>query len=73
MRLYAVLRLLLACFFLYFAWPIIPTAVTSTEAMFWGMWLVLFLLVVGSNSATLLQMTEPPSMEQDRQRLRQRL
>lgn len=73
MRLYAVLRLLLACFFLYFAWPIIPTAVTSTEAMFWGVWLLLFLLVVGSNSATLLQMTEPPSMEQERPRQRQRL
>lgn len=73
MRSYAVLRLLLACFFLYFAWPIIPTAVTSIEAMFWGMWLVLFLLVVGSNGATLLQMTEPPSMEQERPRQRQRL
>lgn len=73
MRHYAVLRLLLACFFLYFAWPIIPTAVTPIEAMFWGIWLILFLLVVGSNSATLLQITEPPSMEQDRTRQRQRL
>lgn len=73
MRHYAVLRLLLACFFLYFAWPIIPTAVTSTEVMFWGMWLILFLLVVASNSATLFQITEPPSMEQERTRQRQRL
>ncbi|WP_404453551.1 hypothetical protein LG329_03795 [Virgibacillus necropolis] len=73
MRHYAVLRLLLACFFLYFAWPIIPTAVTSLEAMFWGMWLVLFLLVVAANSATLLRITEPPSMEQERTRQRQRL
>lgn len=41
--------------------------------MFWGMWLVLFLLVVASNSATILQITDPPSMEQERTKQRQRL
>lgn len=73
MRHYAVLRFLLACFFLYFAWPIIPTAVTSTASLFWGLWLVLFLLVIASNTATILQITEPPSMEQERTRSRLRL
>ena len=57
MRHYAVLRLLLACFFLYFAWPSIPTAVTETAALFWGLWLILFLLIVAANSATILQIT----------------
>ncbi|ASK62972.1 hypothetical protein CFK37_12875 [Virgibacillus phasianinus] len=73
MRHYAILRLLLACFFLYFAWPVIPTAVTSTAVLFWGMWLVLFLLVIAANSATILRIMEPPSMEQERKRQLQRL
>lgn len=70
MRHYAVLRLLLACFFLYFAWPHIPLATDKFEIMFWGVWLGLFLLVFGSNFATLLQITEPPVMEQERVRER---
>ncbi|WP_430784814.1 hypothetical protein VBD025_09460 [Virgibacillus flavescens] len=72
MRHYAVLRLLLACFFLYFAWPSIPVGVTEVAALFWGIWLVLFLLIVAANSATILQITEPPSMEQERLKDRQR-
>ncbi|MGY0693079.1 hypothetical protein ACW2QC_09865 [Virgibacillus sp. FSP13] len=71
MRHYAILRLLLACFFLYFAWPLIPQATTQLEGIFWGAWLILFLLVVGANLSTLLRMTNPPVMEQERERIRQ--
>lgn len=70
-RHYAILRLLLAGFFLYFAWPVIPYATTSLELTFWGIWVLLFLLVVGANLATLLQMTRPPVMEQEYKRRRQ--
>lgn len=70
-RHYAILRLLLAGFFLYFAWPVIPYATTSLELTFWGIWVLFFLLVVGANLATLLQMTRPPVMEQEDKRRRQ--
>ncbi|QKY71655.1 hypothetical protein [Lentibacillus sp. CBA3610] len=72
MRHYAILRLLLAGFFLYIAWPVIPSAITQEAVLFWGMWLGFLVLVVGSNFATLLQMTEPPVMEQERTETRQR-
>ncbi|SHF78613.1 hypothetical protein [Ornithinibacillus halophilus] len=62
---YAILRLLLAGFFLYFACPLIPEATTTLEYYFWGAWLVFFLLVFGANLATLLRMTKPPVMEQE--------
>lgn len=71
LRHYAILRLLLAGFFLYFAWPYIPQATSPLEMLFWGVWLLLFLLVIGSNFATLLQMIEPPVMEQERERMRE--
>ncbi|MFC4556677.1 hypothetical protein ACFO3D_00465 [Virgibacillus kekensis] len=72
MRHYAILRLLLAGFFLYTAWPMIPGAATQAELIFWGVWLVFLLLVVGANFATLLRMTPPPVMEQDRTGVRKR-
>lgn len=72
MRHYAILRLLLAGFFLYIAWPVIPDAVALEAVLFWGLWLGFFLLIVGANFATLLQMTDPPVMEQERTRTRQR-
>ncbi|MDY0405340.1 hypothetical protein P5G51_007965 [Virgibacillus sp. 179-BFC.A HS] len=68
MRHYAILRLLLALFFLYFAWPFIPQASSQLELAFWASWLVFLLLVVGANLATLLQMTKPPIMEQKQMR-----
>ncbi|GAB3065239.1 hypothetical protein GCM10027286_30850 [Virgibacillus ainsalahensis] len=71
MRHYAILRLLLAGFFLYFAWPAIPYATSAAELIFWGTWLFFFLLVVGANFATLLQMTKPPVMEQEEVKQRQ--
>lgn len=73
MRHYAILRMLLAALFLYFAWPAIPEAVTQLEKLFWGFWLGLLFLVIGANFSTLLQMTSPPVMEQERSRERQTL
>lgn len=73
MRHYVILRLLLAGFFLYFAWPYIPKASTQLEWVFWGVWLVLFLFAFGANLAALLQMINPPVMEQERVRKRQTL
>lgn len=67
---YALLRLLLAGLCLYFAWPYIPQPSSLLEMAFWGVWLFLFLLVVGANLATLLQMTTPPLMEQEREKVR---
>ncbi|MFC3040108.1 hypothetical protein ACFOGI_07570 [Virgibacillus xinjiangensis] len=67
---YVVLRLLLAGFFLYMAWPHIPVAASALEVMFWGGWLVFFLLTVGGNLAALLQMISPPVMEQEETRRR---
>lgn len=64
----SILRLLLASFFLYFAWPLIPQAVTNIEFTFWGIWLVFFLLVIGANLATVLQLNKPSVVEQERQR-----
>ena len=65
MRQYAILRLLLAAFFLYLAWPVFPEAATKLAMLFWGMWLVFFLLVTGANVSTLLRMTDPPLLEQE--------
>lgn len=73
MRQYAILRLLLAGFLLYFAWPVIPSAASPVALVFWGAWLLFLVLVVGANFATLLQITKPPVMEQERVRRRQTL
>lgn len=64
MKNYSILRLLLAVFLLYFAWPYIPEAVTQLEKLFWGAWLVFLILVIGANLATLLNISHPPVMEQ---------
>ncbi|WP_077621210.1 hypothetical protein [Sediminibacillus massiliensis] len=68
MRQYAMLRILLACFFLYLAWPYIHEISGRLSSMFWAAWLVFFLLVAGSNFASLLRMVKPPVMEQDVQK-----
>ena len=64
MRHQTILRLLLACFLLYFALPYIPEATLQLERMFWGVWLGFLMLVMGGNLATLLQISRPPVMEQ---------
>lgn len=71
MKQYAILRLLLAAFLLYFAWPYILEVITQLELLFWGAWLTFFLLVVGANLAALLQMIEVPVMEQKRTKQRE--
>lgn len=68
---YTILRLLLAGLLLYVAWPLIPLAASRLEAIFWATWLIFFGLVVGGNFATLLQMTDPPAIEQNEERRRQ--
>ena len=66
MRHYALLRLLLAGLLLYIAWPLIPLTTSSLGFVFWGIWLGFLVLVVGANFATLLQMTDPPVIEQEK-------
>lgn len=70
MHYYALLRTLLACFFLYIAWPYFMRASSSVEMLFWGVWLLLLLFVLGANLATLLQVTKPPIIEQERKKIR---
>lgn len=71
MRHNALLKLLLAAFFLYFAWPYIPEATSQLERIFWGGWLGLFFLVVSANSAVLLQLISPIKLTQHERRVRQ--
>lgn len=55
MRQNALLRLLLACFLLYVAWPSIQVQGGTLASYFWLAWLVFFLFVAGSNLATLMK------------------
>lgn len=64
MRQYTYLRLLLAGFLLYFAWPYIPHASSAMEKLFWGVWLGFLWLVIGGNLATLLHLSKVPVLEQ---------
>lgn len=68
MRINTLVRLLFAGFLLYFAWPYIPEATTQIEKIFWGAWLGFLMLVTGGNLATLLHISRPPVIEQDKQR-----
>lgn len=70
MKNYAILRLLLAAFLLYVAWPHFPNAALTIEKLFWGSWLAFALLVIGANFATLLQLISPPVMEQEQEKSR---
>ncbi|HLS67095.1 MAG TPA: hypothetical protein VK029_08905 [Pseudogracilibacillus sp.] len=79
MRKYALLRLLLSLYLLYFAWPYVPYATTQLEKLFWLSWLAFVTVVIGANLLTLLKLSLPPVMEQassytieERQRARQR-
>ncbi len=62
---YTVLRLLLAAFLLYFAWPYIVQGGSILEKVFWLSWLSFLLLVIGGNLATGLRLSRPPVMEQE--------
>lgn len=72
MKNYPVLRLLLAALMLYFAWPYLLQISGFAELVFWAGWLLLFFLAVGANLANLLQMIQPPIMEQEWNKLKQR-
>jgi len=65
MRHYTLLRLLLAGFLLYIAWPYLAEVNTTIEKVFWLSWLSFLLLVIGGNLATGLKLSRPPVMEQD--------
>ncbi|WP_112181607.1 MULTISPECIES: hypothetical protein [Paraliobacillus] len=54
MKQYAVLRLLLAGFLLYIAFPNVQTHPEGLAHLYWFSWLVLFTLVIGANLATVL-------------------
>ena len=71
MKHYAILRLLLAALFLYFAWPMIPLASSAFELTFWAVWLIFLVLIIGANLANLLQMIQPPVMEQQPDKMKQ--
>ncbi|WP_152657346.1 hypothetical protein [Oceanobacillus sp. CFH 90083] len=60
-----ILRLLLVCFFIYIAWPMVPQSSSSLEFLFWGCWLLFAFVFIGANLATLLKMSRPPIMEQE--------
>lgn len=68
MRIYTILRLTFASFLLYVAWPFIPLATTFEAKLFWISWLIFLMLVIGGNLATLLQLSEPPIMEQEHEK-----
>jgi len=55
MRQNALLRLLLSCFLLYMAWPSLQVQGGTLASYFWLAWLVFFLLVAGSNLATVMK------------------
>ncbi|MFB1050840.1 hypothetical protein [Paraliobacillus sp. JSM ZJ581] len=52
---YALLRLLLASFLIYMAYPSLKLQTTSTAHLFWFSWFGFFLLVIGSNLAIVLK------------------
>lgn len=70
MHYYALLRTLLASFFLYLAWPYVISVTSTLETIFWGAWLVFLFLILGANLATLLQVSKPPLIEQEMDKIR---
>lgn len=72
MRNHALLKLLLAAFLLYVAWPAIPEAASQQSLVFWAVWLVFFLLAAGANLAVLLQLHPEHSVEQQETKRRMR-
>lgn len=54
----ALLRLLLACFLFYMAWPSVQVQGGGVASYFWIGWLVFFLFVAGSNLATVMKIPD---------------
>lgn len=71
MKNYPILRLLLAGVMLYFALPMLRLATSALELTFWGLWLSFLLLIIGANLASLLQMIQPPVMEQQLEKIKE--
>ncbi|HLR14476.1 MAG TPA: hypothetical protein VK144_01535 [Bacillota bacterium] len=70
---FALFRILFACFLLYTAWPHIPGMETGIEKVFWGVWLTLFVFIVGGNGLTFLQMkTRTGLIEEEQEQVRAR-
>ncbi|KGP73626.1 hypothetical protein [Pontibacillus yanchengensis] len=72
MRQNAILRLMLACFLLYVAWPYLRVQGSPIGSYFWLTWLFFFLLVAGANLAVILRIpnkmdVSSPSHEKKRQ------
>jgi len=70
---YAILRILLALFCLYFAWPALISATTAIELIFWSGWFGFLLLIIGANLANLLQIIQPPIMEQELEKVKRHM
>lgn len=73
MHLYALFRILIVGFFLYMARPYLLNVEGTIEFLFWSAWLLLALLILGANLATLLQITHPPLIEQEQKQERKTL
>lgn len=54
MKQYSILKLLIAGFLLYMAWPSIQMYRGDLAQLFWFSWFVFLLLVIGANLATVL-------------------
>ncbi|WP_425441487.1 hypothetical protein [Salinibacillus kushneri] len=59
----ALLKLLIACYFLYLALPSIREMTTSASSLFWAAWIVFFVLVAGANLGVLLDIKSGKSVE----------
>ncbi|HLS36085.1 MAG TPA: hypothetical protein VK061_07595 [Bacillota bacterium] len=66
---HAFLKLLMASFFLFFAFPDISLQFVH-ETVFWLIWTTLCLFVIGSNLSTIFRITQPPKLEQKTERIR---
>lgn len=71
MKQYALLRLLLALFLLYVAWPSMIHTGSGIEQTFWSMWFIFVLIVSGANLATLMELNRTAQLEQSNTRERQ--
>lgn len=64
---FALFRILFACFLLYVAWPYIPAMQTGIEKVFWGVWLSLFVLIVGGNGISFMQLKTTTGLQKEEQ------
>ncbi|QSS99228.1 hypothetical protein IMZ31_14205 [Pontibacillus sp. ALD_SL1] len=56
MRQHALLRLLLACFLFYVAWPSVQVQGSAAGSYFWMAWLIFLFMIIGANLALLLNL-----------------